>query len=501
MSARDTSPSFRTTTTTSPKRRNAAHPSTMPSPSCCNTSAADLSLNIVVVGGNIAGLATAYALKKAGHKVLILEKSNGMARCPGSVRSTPNMTKILDRWGLGPALVKCAHKCEKIVFRTGKTGDLVAAMILNEEFMHDIAADFFLLQHHDLYTMLYELAQEVGVEFRFECSVTSVDSTSVSVTVESGERLFCDVIVGADGYKSIVRPIVTGELNNPQASNSDSGELNLSFIVPASKMKQHEDLRPFANMKMGDWTSWMGDGYILHGGFSGEGRDFTATMVYKFHNNSIYRAKGHENDQSPLARYSIDLQKFEPKTRKLLSLGQLVFSRVYRPDTGPENVVCEESRVTLVGDAAHPLMPVGNINAATGIEDAQTLGCLFSRLKTRSQISQLLNAYEDIRQPRSRFVQDADRGQHDLLSLPSGPMQEQRNAILRSAMVDEEKGGHMDEVIFREVWGKEIAIYSYDATEQVDDWWTKWGSMLVRGSTNGASHSTNVEVSISRAGW
>lgn len=57
--------------------------------------------------------------------------------------------------------------------------------------------------------MLFNIAVQEGVEFRFNATVIEADPSSVSVVLESGEVLGADVIVGADGYDNLLRQVVT----------------------------------------------------------------------------------------------------------------------------------------------------------------------------------------------------------------------------------------------------------------------------------------------------
>lgn len=78
---------------------------------------ASLSLEIVVVGCGIGGLTAAYCLAQAGHKVTILEAASSIGDIGAGIQVTPNLTRLLIRWGLGERLKEVSVKPEALSFR------------------------------------------------------------------------------------------------------------------------------------------------------------------------------------------------------------------------------------------------------------------------------------------------------------------------------------------------------------------------------------------------
>jgi len=66
-----------------------------------------------------------------------------------------------------------------------------------------------------------------------------------------------------------------------------------------------------------------------------------------------------------------------------------------------------------------------------------------------------------------------------MVRMTAGPEQDARDALLRQSMIHGD-WDHMDESAFGSVWGNELALCAYDATEQVDDWWGRWGTLILR---------------------
>ncbi|KAF8816429.1 FAD/NAD(P)-binding domain-containing protein [Phlegmacium glaucopus] len=447
---------------------------------------AAVALKFIVVGGGISGIAAAYTLQKAGHHVLLLESSDGRSRSRGGMRAPPNMTNLLNQWGLGPILKTSTEECKRIDYYSS-SGGLMGTMPMEDEFLEDLVADFRFIQHGHLQSLLFDLAKREGVTFQFNSRVIGADSASGYVQLQTGERLYADIIVGADGYDSILRPLVT-EVEDFQDPDM---HLILNLIIPADLLRSDKDLKVFTDPRV--WTYWFGDGYVLHGNILNGRQDYS---VYIHQNYKLPLQKGDDDwrGQCPLQRFGLDVNKFEPRTRKLLKMATSVFSRVFRARPLLDSFVCDHSRIVLVGEAAHPLLPLGHHSTSLAIEDAQTLGCLFSRLQHRDQLSRLLTAYDEIRHPRCASTQEYEYHHQIMLKAPLGPLQAFRDAAFERTLVRKDRQ-HMDEDTFRDAWGTELILFAHDATDKVKDWWGQWGYMIAKSRPEEVV--SGIEVSIS----
>jgi salicylate hydroxylase len=209
---------------------------------------AGVSLRVLVVGGGLAGIATAFSLQRAGHAVTVLERSESACTpSDGGLRSPPNMTRILNHWGLAPRLALTAVKCPQFRFHQAD-GALLSIVQLHDDFLRDLIADFVFVRHRDLHEMLLELAVQAGVRVRWGAVVKAVDCDSLSVTLDDGsgsggeERLHADVVVGADGPNSVVRNAVVGP--GVDVAGVRDGHMSLTVTIPTKLMRADEDLRP-----------------------------------------------------------------------------------------------------------------------------------------------------------------------------------------------------------------------------------------------------------------
>jgi salicylate hydroxylase len=116
--------------------------------------------------------------------------------------------------------------------------------------------------------------------------------------------------------------------------------------------------------------------------------------------------------------------------------------------------------------------------AAMAIEDGAVLGNLLSRISHMSQLGPLLQAYQDLRLPRTAAVQESSRLNQRIFHLPDGPEQRDRDESMRRAMALELSGDV--EVLRRESVGnqnqwadrtKSDILFGYDADAEVEKWW------------------------------
>ena len=131
--------------------------------------------------------------------------------------------------------------------------------------------------------------------------------------------------------------------------------------------------------------------------------------------------------------------------------------------------------------------------AAMAIEDAAVLGNLLSRLTHPSQLKPLLQAYEDLRLPRTAETQRQSRLNQTIFHLPDGPEQEQRDADMRRATEAElrrwregRRAADADDRLVGSAnqWAdedKNMAQFAYDADGAADRWWAEVGQKQLGG--------------------
>jgi salicylate hydroxylase len=218
---------------------------------------ASLNLNIIVVGAGLGGLAAAYTLAHAGHRVTLLESARELGDVGAGIQVSPNATRLLLRWGLGPALAACAVEPAAIVFRRYATGIRVGYTSWGARMARDHGAPYYHIHRADYHAMLHRLARAApGVRIRLGATVREVQPDPAvtggpSVTLEGGEVLYADLIVGADGVKSTLQKVVTGLDDGP----TSTGDAAYRAVISTDLMLEDPELRPFVETP--EMTAWM----------------------------------------------------------------------------------------------------------------------------------------------------------------------------------------------------------------------------------------------------
>nr|AGK29875.1 FAD-binding protein [Volvariella volvacea] len=454
---------------------------------------ASIALDVVVVGGGIAGLASAYALQKAGHSVQVLEKTDGKQRGDGGIwyslylqtrralfmliySSPPNMTRILKNWGLGPRLEEVGFDCSEITFHEGATGKVIGKIKQDQQFFDELGTPMVTVQHADLYQMMYDIAVDTGVNVCFDTKVIGIDCKTATVILENGVKVKADLIVGADGPQGIVRRALGGE--EPQ--KRQKGYMLLSFTILKSEIEGDEDLRSLVNGQGAHL--WVGDEYCANATLIHSNTRFAVMLLYAVKEAaSDCKAKFEWTTSHPMSYFELDLQKFKPRLQKLIQLANQVKARVdYLDFEHLENMFGDRCRVALVGEAAHINLPSGGQMTAYSLEDAETLGRLFLcvKLEDRNQVSQTLSAYEDIRECRCTKATPWEWDKRRIMCLPMGQEQEVRDSVWRHR--DHLLWGDVDAVAYSGVWEHEFDVFGYDVAAAVEDWWVKWGCLMTQ---------------------
>ncbi|KAJ7658385.1 hypothetical protein DFH06DRAFT_1408174 [Mycena polygramma] len=445
----------------------------------CNGGDRAARLHIVIVGGGIGGLSSAYCLGRAGHRITVLERASDIADLGGGIQVGPNLSRLLVRWGLGKQLEKLATKPEAITFLRYSDGERIGWTKWGSAMERDYGAPYYHIGHGyfaaraDLLQMLRTLAAPY-MQLRLNSKVVSVNPNAAYVTLANGERIHGDLIVGADGIKSIIRDAVIGGPSKPPIHTGDSA---YRVVIPTTEMLTDPELKGI--VEGSEMMSWMGPakhiiGYCIRGK-----TEYNLVLVHP--NNSrreSYSTKG------CVAQMRADFEGWEPRVQKLLKLVQktYILPLMYREPLDKWVHPC--GKVVLLGDACHATLPSRAQGAAMAVEDAAVLGILLGYISQRGQLGTLLHAYQEIRYTRTRETQLAALANHHIFHLEDGPAQQVRDDSMRAAMetaIAREREECADEAEGNaNVWAdrrKSQRQFGYDAEAEAQRWLIENGAL------------------------
>ncbi|KAJ7094215.1 hypothetical protein C8R44DRAFT_952015 [Mycena epipterygia] len=422
-------------------------------------------LHIVVVGCGIGGLSAAYCLGRAGHKVTVLERASEISDVGAGIQVGPNFSRLLIRWGLKERLEKLATKPEAITFLRCKIGWTKWGKSMED----DHGAPYYHIHRTDLLEMLHSLAAPY-MTLRLASKVVSIDPHAVKVILENGDMITGDLIIGADGIKSVVRETVVGGPAKPPIHTGDSA---YRAIIPTAAMLADPDLTFL--VENGEMVSWMGPekhiiGYCIRGK-----TEYNLVMVHPDN-----REKESYLTEGSVTQMREDFDNWEPRIQKLMRLVSktYILPLMYREPLA--TWVHPAGTVVLLGDACHPTLPSRAQGSAMAVEDAAVLGTLLSRIPHRDELGVLLRAYQEIRYARTKETQLAARANHDIFHLPDGPAQRARDDSMRTAMAEalaRERGeASGDAEGSANVWAdrkKSQKQFGYDAEADAQRWCTE----------------------------
>jgi salicylate hydroxylase len=330
-------------------------------------------LRILIVGAGIGGLTAALALLRDGHDVAVCEQAPRLAELGAGVQVSANGARILFALGLEDALRAVWSVPSAKEIRLWNTGETWKLFDLGAESVARYGAPYFMIHRADLHGVLIDAVRAIApaaIRLDARCVGFKDDGRSVTLQLASGERLTADALVGADGVHSGIRNMLVGD-DKPQFT----GCMAWRGLVPVEKLPSY--------MRRNVGVNWVGPGghvinYLLR---RGEVFNFVGIVERDWRVESWTEKGTREECAADLANWHADIHAIirnieTPYKWALLGREPLAyFSR---------------GRATLLGDAAHPTLPMLAQGANMAIEDGMVL-------------ARCLAAYDDVETAFARY--------------------------------------------------------------------------------------------------
>lgn len=371
-----------------------------------------MSRPVVIAGGGIGGLTLAIALSQHGIASVILERAASFSAAGAGIQIGPNGTRLLQQLGVAACLEPHVGHPVGIHLRRASDGADRGVLPLGTWIEQRHNAPYWTAHRGDLQAALLKVAQsKASIEIRMNWDVASFNETNDGVTVAAadGRTVEGAVLVGADGLWSAVRRQISGMAMPTSSRRSAARTVIATANLPAGVRGDHVGV-------------WMAPRvHVVH--YPVRGGDETGVAILA---DEPWSVPGWGEDVSA-AQALQPVAGLTPLLLDLLGRGQ--HWRKWSLFDPPPLVRWSIDRTTLLGDAAHPILPFLAQGAVMAIEDAVVLATLLAA--QRSNPSAALAAYETARRARTRKVQDTARRNGQIYHL-TGIAAAARDLVLRT---------------------------------------------------------------------
>ena len=340
---------------------------------------------VAIVGGGIGGLFAANALLALGLQVSVYEQSSALGEVGAGVFLTPNSVRHLQRLGLGPAVEKVGARvgADSRYFR--HDGAPIAPVQVTDSSGWNAT---FGMHRADLVALLAAALPADVVHTAHRCASFAQDDRSARLTFVNGGSAEADVVIGADGIHSELRPHVF-----PPSRPVFHGSVAYRGLVP------HERI---PHWPVDRWQMWLGPGrhFLAFPVRAGAIINYVGFVPADEEMKESWSAPG---DPDALRR---EFAGWDPRIETLLRHVQMTFRwALYDREPLP---TWTNGRLSLLGDAAHPMLPHLGQGANQSIEDGMALATILGRAERATAPAALL-AYERLRSERVAQVQRGAR--------------------------------------------------------------------------------------------
>ncbi len=314
---------------------------------------------ILIAGAGIGGLTAGASLLQAGHDVTIFEQASELSEVGAGLQISANATHVLHHLGLRAPLAEVGVRPGAYVFRLHDTGEEIHRFALSDEHERLHGAPYYQLHRADVHTLLAAKVLELKPDaIRLNCRVTGFEESedSVKLSLADGTSVQGDLLVGADGLKSVICQQIVGKV-----PATYTGDAAWRITVPVECLPQN-----FMDQVM---MVWMGPGrhvvtYYLRAGAL---VNFVGLVETDEVSEESWTAK------FPWERFKADFAGWHADVQTIIRAadrdGCYRWSLHYRPAITNWST----RRATLLGDSVHPTLPYLAQGACMAIEDGAVL--------------------------------------------------------------------------------------------------------------------------------
>jgi salicylate hydroxylase len=376
---------------------------------------------VLIAGGGIGGLAAAYALARQGVPVRVFEQAPEFKELGAGIQLGPNIFRALDKLGLKDAVLADAHRPPAMEMRCALSGDLVTRIPLDDRFLAHFQYPYAVTHRADIHASILHACQTsslVALETDRTVESYEEDGDGVTLLLQSGERIKGCGLIGCDGMWSKTRERIVGD-----------GRPRVSGHIAYRAVLKHDEVPK--DLWGPDVVLWAGPRtHFVHYPLR---RGELYNLVAVFHSDRYVEGWNAEANPDELWAH---FKGQRPEVLRMLE----------RIETWRMWVLCDrepikewnKGRITLLGDAAHPMLQYLAQGAAMAVEDAV---CLAEKVAAQpDDLPAAFQAYVQQRYLRTARVQIMARVYGDFYHA-RGPAAELRNQMLAGRTPEQSYAG------------------------------------------------------------
>ena len=370
-------------------------------------------MRIGIVGGGIGGFSAALSLARSGHDISVFERAASLSEVGAGVQISPNAWRVLRWLGLGDEFADIAVLPTRVVIRRWEDDSVIRANDLDAEITTTWGLPLASVARTDLIEMLGAAVSAVpNISVHYGRRVASVEPLADRSTVvfADGTTASFDVVIGADGIHSVVRPSVGGA-----DAARFSGSVAYRALVPRERVE---------NLPV-ETTNRVGPDSHVVSYFIGRQRSHLNLVCISPEDTWTTESWTEPGTLDDLR------DRFANWSPQLQSILDRVDEPVFRWALYDREPIAQwgVGTTTLLGDACHPMLPFMAQGSCQAIEDAAVLGRCLADVDAANGAA-ALRRYESARQARTAQIQTASFGNRDLFHMPDGQMQRERDEFL-----------------------------------------------------------------------
>ena len=312
------------------------------------------SCRIAIVGGGLAGLAAAHALRTFGIETEVFEAAPALGEIGAAVNVSPQAVKALQAIDLGDKIAAVATASPGIYTRNMQTGEFLE---FNDRRKNAARYDapYYTFHRADLLDALASGLDDSAIHLGHRLIGLEERADGIILAFANGARVEAEIVIGADGVRSVVRQALYGN-DNP----SYTGQMVWRALLKGADVPQ-DVLEPTGHIQ------WVGPGcHLLAYYIRGE----ALVNIVTQEDTDKWVEEGWSTRGDP-DEMRASFPNPEPRLEKLLSL--VTECSKWGLFTRPLTQNWGRGRIELIGDAAHAMLPNAGQGACQAFEDAYIL--------------------------------------------------------------------------------------------------------------------------------